>query len=91
MKQKEYEKKFREMFGVAPFSDEEIEYFRAMLFAQSHRVDNCSASFYNKYMGDYNNYAIKRENDSVKEEVGQLFVDKAIKYLEEQGYKVEKR
>ena len=84
MKQKEYEKWFKEKFGVEPLTDEEITDIKACLFEASNSVKCCSSNFYNRYMGAYLNKSLYEE---VKE-AERLVEQDAINLLIEKGYKV---
>lgn len=87
MKQKEYERQFREMFGCEPLTDEEQIFFRACLFHYGNRSANGSA--YARYMNDYNRYM-----EHVQDERNGKFREdeerKMIRELEAKGYKIAK-
>lgn len=72
----------------SPFTDEEIEELRAMLFATTLRHGCGSAPLYQKYMGSYNNYMAMRSQREAQAELDRQAEEDAIKLLEGKGYKV---
>ena len=74
MTQKEYEKTFREMFGVEPFTDDEMDEIKAILFnaGQSPNVYGRINRFnrYHKYSEMYRQKEeLKRQEDEDWEEL----------------------
>lgn len=74
-------------FGVKPFSKEELEYFRAVLFSSTHDKDNCTAALYNRYMEDYLNMNFKHDTRTAQQQE----IDRCISYLESYGYEIKKK
>lgn len=78
----------RKKVNKSPFTDEEIEELRAMLFATTLRHGCGSAPLYQKYMGSYNNYMAMRSQREAQAELDRQAEEDAIKLLEGKGYKV---
>lgn len=72
----------------SPFTDEELEYLRAMLFSVTLRPGCITSSFYQKYMGSYNNYMAMRSQREAEAELDRQAEEEAIRLLEGKGYKV---
>lgn len=72
----------------SPFTDEELEMFRAMLFATTLQHGCISAPFYTKYMGSYNNYMAMRSQREAEADLERQAEEEAIRLLEGKGYKV---
>lgn len=78
----------RKKVNKSPFTDEEIEELRAMLFATTLRHGCGSAPLYQKYMGSYNNYMAMRSQREAQSSLDRQAEEDAIKLLEGKGYKV---
>lgn len=78
----------RKKVNKSPFTDEEIEEFRAMLFATTLRHGCGSAPLYQKYMGSYNNYMAMRSQREAQASLDRQAEEEAIRLLEGKGYKV---
>lgn len=87
MERKEYEKTFRETFGVEPFTDEDIVDFKAMLFETGQAKDCINGASYTKYMSAYLNKNLYEEVT----ESERLVEQDAIDLLTEKGYEVIKK
>lgn len=87
MTQKEYERKFREMFGVEPFTDADIVDFKAMLFEIGQAKDCINGAAYTKYMSAYLNKNLYEEVT----EAERIAEQDAIDLLIEKGYEVIKK
>ena len=87
MTQKEYERKFREMFGVEPFTDADIVDFKAMLFEIGQAKDCINGAAYTKYMSAYLNKNLYEEVTEAERIVEQDAIDLLI----EKGYEVIKK
>ena len=74
----------------SPFTDEELEYLRAMLFATTLQPGCATPPFYQKYMGSYNNYMAMKSQREAEAELDRQAEEEAIRLLEGKGYKVTK-
>ena len=74
----------------SPFTDEELEELRAMLFSVTLRPGCITSSFYQKYMGSYNNYTAMQRMREAEKELERKAEEEAIKLLEGKGYKITK-
>lgn len=74
----------------SPFTDEELEYLRAMLFSVTLQPGCITPPFYQKYMGSYNNYMAMKSQREAKAELDRQAEEEAIRLLEDRGYKVTK-
>ena len=74
----------------SPFTNEELEYLRAMLFSVTLRPGCITSSFYQKYMGSYNNYTAMQRMREAEKELERKAEEEAIKLLEGKGYKITK-
>lgn len=72
----------------SPFTDEEPEEFRAMLFSVTLQHGCGSAPLYQRYMGSYNNYTAMRRQKEAEQDIDRQAEAEAVKLLESKGYKV---
>ena len=72
------------MFGVEPFTDEDIVDFKAMLFEIGQAKDCINGAAYTKYMSAYLNKNLYEEVTKAE----RLVEQDAIDLLTEKGYKV---
>lgn len=75
------------MFGVEPFTDEDILDFKAMLFETGQAKDCINGAAYTMYMNDYINKTLYDEAT----EAERLVEQDAIDLLIEKGYEVTKK
>lgn len=69
MREKDYKKKFKEMFGVDPFTEDEIRELKAMLFemgSDMHVIGNLN--IYSRYYPDYEYICQKEEQKRQEDE-----------------------
>ena len=74
----------------SPFTNEELEELRAMLFSVTLQHGCASAPLYQKYMGSYNNYTAMQRMREAEKELERKAEEEAIKLLEGKGYKITK-
>lgn len=91
MTRKEYEKTFREMFGIEPFTEEEVFELKALLFEMGQHKDCNCASRYNHYMNYYIEMEVRRMKELVKDEVDEEYDRRCAEYLKKRGYEVIKK